>query len=137
MPDPRDPEKDKTQAVAELIRWQGFWIALVLILSFMAILLIPVSAGNYQDAKDLAGIFSGWIAAIIGFYFMQGQTQQVAAASRDSALEQGSGAVQMMKNARHEYEQHITELEEKLQVLAAAYEEVVKDQGGPHATDDH
>jgi len=119
------PEKERMLAITELIRWQGFWIALLLILSFMAILVIPVASGDYQEAKDLAGIFSGWIAAIIGFYFMQGQTQQAAAAARESGLEAGSGAVQMMKNALDDYKRRNEELEEKIQVLAEAYQEAV------------
>jgi len=121
------PEKDKTSTITELVRWHGFWIALLLILSFMAILVIPVASGDYQEAKDLAGIFSGWIAAIIGFYFMQGQTQQAAAAARESGLEAGSGAVQTMKNALEDYKRRNEELEGKLEVLGAAYEEAVQE----------
>jgi len=121
------PGDQKAMAITELIRWHGFWIALLLILSFMAILVIPVATGDYQEAKDLAGIFSGWIAAIIGFYFMQGQTQQAAAAARESGLESGSGAVQTMKNALEEYKRRNEELQEKIEVLGAAYEEAVQE----------
>ena len=47
-----------------------FYLAMVLIMGFL--ILIGLSLlGGYTDPLVLAGIFSGWIAAVMGFYFIQ------------------------------------------------------------------
>ena len=75
------PEKAPSDNGSNLVRWHGFWIALLLITSLMAMLTMTIARGEFEAAKDLAGIFSGGIAAIMGFYFLQNQTQQIAQAS--------------------------------------------------------
>lgn len=44
-------------------------LAVVLIGGFVIVLLVAM-AGGYAEPSVLAGIFSGWIVAIIGFYFL-------------------------------------------------------------------
>lgn len=51
----------------------------------MLLIAVPVLRGDVDGGKELAGIFSGWIAAIVGFYFFQGQAQQAAVAERERA----------------------------------------------------
>lgn len=44
---------------------------------------------NYDNAGDLAAIFSGWITSVVGFYFLQQNTekaqQQTTIAAKDAA----------------------------------------------------
>lgn len=47
-----------------------FCLATILISGFLILICIAM-IGGYADPNILAGIFSGWIAAVIGFYFIQ------------------------------------------------------------------
>jgi len=66
-----------------------YHIALLLLGGLIAILLIPVFYKNYDNATDLAAIFSGWITSVVGFYFLQQNTekaqQQTTIAAKDAA----------------------------------------------------
>jgi hypothetical protein len=56
-----------------------FWLATLFILGFLAIMFTALLAeffGLYTGVKDLAAIFSGWITAIMGFYFLQQNTER-------------------------------------------------------------
>jgi hypothetical protein len=52
-----------------------FWLATLFILGFLAIMFTALF-GLYTGVKDLAAIFSGWITAIMGFYFLQQNTER-------------------------------------------------------------
>jgi hypothetical protein len=80
---------DEACELSRLIRWHGFWIALLFLVTFILVLYPPLISGDDEMVKFLAGTFSGWFAAILGFYFLQGQTQQAAAVARSSGMEQG------------------------------------------------
>jgi len=54
-----------------------FWLAVVLVGGFVLILLVAM-VGGYEEPSALAGIFSGWIVAIIGFYFIQQASDRAA-----------------------------------------------------------
>ena len=64
-------------------------IAFLLILGLLIIVVIPVINKNYDNAADLAAIFSGWITSVVGFYFLQQNTekaqQQTTIAAKDAA----------------------------------------------------
>ena len=64
-------------------------IALLLLVGLITLLLIPVLYKNYDSAFDLAAIFSGWITSIVGFYFLQQNTekaqQQTVVATKNAA----------------------------------------------------
>jgi hypothetical protein len=61
----------------------GFQIAMLLIGGFLALVAIPVVRNNdLTGSKDLAAIFSGWIVAIVGFYFIQDQAKEVVTAAK-------------------------------------------------------
>ena len=52
-----------------------FVLAMTILVLF-GLLLIAAMAGGYSDPTVLAGMFSGWIVAIIGFYFMDEVSQR-------------------------------------------------------------
>lgn len=66
-----------------------YHIAFLLISGLIVLLLIPVLYKNYDSAGDLAAIFSGWITSVVGFYFLQQNTekaqQQTTIAAKDAA----------------------------------------------------
>ena len=66
-----------------------YHIAFLLIGGLIIILVIPVLYKNYESAGDLAAIFSGWITSVVGFYFLQQNTekaqQQTTIAAKDAA----------------------------------------------------
>lgn len=96
-------------------RRRGFHIALVLILGAFLLMLIPILGGDVQGGKDLAAIFSGWIAAIIGFYFFQGQAEQAAAAAEVAERQRASEALRDMAKSLAALEAQNARLQEALQ----------------------
>ncbi|MEW5748051.1 MAG: hypothetical protein AB1793_04600 [Candidatus Thermoplasmatota archaeon] len=67
------------QASSLSLEKRGFWeasreayrfILAMAILIIFGMLLVATMAGGYTDPTVIAGMFSGWIVAIIGFYFM-------------------------------------------------------------------
>jgi len=79
----RDEEKDCDREN------HRYHVALLLIGGLIFTILIPVAYKNYGDAGDLAAIFSGWIGSVVGFYFLQQNTekaqQQTTIAAKDAA----------------------------------------------------
>lgn len=66
-----------------------YHVAVLLIGGLLLIILFPVLFKNYDSAADLAAIFSGWITSVVGFYFLQQNTdkaqQQTTIAVKDAA----------------------------------------------------
>lgn len=69
-----------------------FSLAILFIGGFLIIMfaaLLGEFAGKYTGLKDLAAIFSGWITAVMGFYFLQQNTekaqQQTTEATKEAA----------------------------------------------------
>ncbi len=61
-----------------------FALAVILVAGFMILIGIAMM-GGYKAPIDLAGIFSGWIVAIIGFYFLE-QSSERSAKQQSNAL---------------------------------------------------
>jgi hypothetical protein len=62
--------KEEGKDLAESTEKHRYRLAMFLVGGFMVILVIDM-IGGYTDPAVFAGIFSGWIVAIIGFYFLQ------------------------------------------------------------------
>lgn len=90
----------------------AFMIAMILILGFIILLGIPLMKNDMSLTKELAGIFSGWIVAIIGFYFMRNQTYQIGEMAQKEGLKAGT-------NVAFEMESHYEEIEKKYQETMA------------------
>jgi len=77
-----------------------YWLAMLIVLSFMVIMIIAVVGTifyAYTGIANLVGYFSSWIAAIVGFYFLQQNTagaQAQAKVATDSAATQHARADQ-------------------------------------------
>ncbi len=77
-----------------------FWLAIALVLTMAVIIAIPTLYQSYNNAQLLAGIFSGWIATAVGFYFMHESTtqaQQQAKALAGDASEARKESIQSNK----------------------------------------
>jgi len=70
----KQTEASDIQGMAFRIEWSRekyrFSLAFLLLGGFI-FLIAAAMIGEYADPLVLAGVFSGWIAAIIGFYFIQ------------------------------------------------------------------
>jgi hypothetical protein len=93
----RDIHKQPTGTdlhVQESTENHRFILAMLLICSFMIIIGLAVLGTifwGYTGIANLIGFFSGWIAAIIGFYFLQQNAagaQATAKVAIDSAVEE-------------------------------------------------
>jgi len=66
-----------------------YHVAVLLIGGMLVLLFFPVVCENYDNAGELAAIFSGWIGSVMGFYFLQQNTekaqQQTTIAVKDAA----------------------------------------------------
>lgn len=113
-----------------------FGLALVILVIFGLVLVVAM-VGKYAEPQTLAGIFSGWIVAIIAFYFMDAasdravgldtrrkldQLSQDAEDSVDKGLKEKDRIIQglttelaNLSNGISEYEQVVKDLESKLQ----------------------
>ena len=69
-------EKDDLQRSRESHR---FWLAVLFIGGFLVIMVTALFGeffNVYSGLKDLATVFGGWITAVIGFYFLQQNTER-------------------------------------------------------------
>lgn len=112
---------------------KAFWIAVMLILGFLILIGIPVMRNDIESATGLTGIFSGWIAAIIGFYFMRNQTLQVAKIAEGSGIERGvdvaSGIERTLDKLNEEHQETLGDIEflkNHYKQLRKKYEELKK-----------
>lgn len=53
-----------------------FYLAVLIVSSLVIVIFIPTFFRDYSSSKELAAIFSGWITAIVGFYFLQQNTER-------------------------------------------------------------
>ena len=56
-----------------------FWLAILFIGGFLIIMVVALLgtfAQVFTGIEDLAAIFSGWITAVMGFYFLQSNTEK-------------------------------------------------------------
>ena len=70
MEDSSKESKEEGKSLAESTEKHRYRLAMLLVGGFMVILVVDM-IGGYTDPAVFAGIFSGWIVAIIGFYFLQ------------------------------------------------------------------
>jgi len=113
-----------------------FYLALVIIFIFGAVLVVAM-IGKYADPPTLAGIFSGWIVAIIAFYFMdeasdravQQETRRklgmqsqdseelidLGLKEKDKIIQDLSNEVTRLAKGIKDYEQVVSFLESKLE----------------------
>lgn len=106
--------------------WLRFIVAFTLILGFLFLIGIAM-VGEYADPTILSGVFSGWIAAIIGFYFIEqgadrAQQQVIQSSEKSISVQkekqkniQATGIIQIdeIKNTiQTEYENKIKNLKE-------------------------
>jgi hypothetical protein len=68
----------------------AFIIAVIMIGGFLVLLGIPLMKNDTGLTKELAGIFSGWIVAIIAFYFMRNQSYQIGEMAQKEGLKAGT-----------------------------------------------
>ncbi len=54
-----------------------FYLAVLIVVAMVSLISIPTFFRDYDSSKELAAIFSGWITAIVGFYFLQQNTERV------------------------------------------------------------
>ncbi|TFH48653.1 MAG: hypothetical protein E4G89_05950 [Methanothrix sp.] len=82
MSAPTDKSEEKAKDKADGKWWNTtdflrFVIAMAIILGFFIILGVAMM-GGYADVPTMAGIFSGWIVAIVAFYFMEQASDRAA-----------------------------------------------------------
>lgn len=110
---------------------QGFHIAVLLIGGSLLLIGIPAIRGGVQGAKELAAVFSGWIAAIVGFYFLQGQAQQAAAAAEEAERERNASAMREMTVALENLRRQNEKFDKGLQKVINSLPEYQEEAEGP------
>lgn len=97
-------EKDTLQKSTENHR---FRLAILFIGGFLIIMfaaLVGEFLGVYDSLKDLAAIFSGWITAVMGFYFLQQNTekaqQQTIEITKDASEARKTSELAVKKTAK-------------------------------------
>lgn len=67
-----------------------FYLAMAFLCGFFITLIVALFGELlelYSGVKDLAGIFSGWITAIVGFYFLQQNTARAQQQAKEATKE--------------------------------------------------
>ena len=85
--------------------------------------------GGYFDIATLAGIFSGWIVAIIGFYFMDqasDRTQQQAISITGKAERKVSGMADKASQSVEDLEKSVRDSRATIVTLAEERDKAVK-----------
>jgi methyl-accepting chemotaxis protein len=79
--------KKKTTGIQKSTEYHRYGLAMLLIGGFLVIMfagLIGAIFFSYAGMESLAATFSGWITAVIGFYFLQQNTERAQLQSRDA-----------------------------------------------------
>lgn len=87
-----------------------YYLAALLIGGFLLLLGYDLWEGGYFDIATLAGIFSGWIVAVIGFYFMDqasDRTQQQALTITGKAERKVTGIADKGSQSADDLEQSV------------------------------
>jgi hypothetical protein len=115
-------EKDSLQKSTESHR---FHLAMLFIGGFLAIMIIALVGeffAMYSGLKDLAATFSGWITAVIGFYFLQQNTERAQEQAKD-AIKEVSDAGRKTAKLTSVNESNVQELRETM----VKQEKLIKD----------
>jgi uncharacterized protein HemX len=111
-----------------------FRIAIVFIVGSIAILMVALVGeilGSYQGVANLAGILSGWLTAVIGFYFLGQSEAQARQRSREATMEaakakeEKSSAEEEKMRIIHKGKPNIEELQDIIQGYKALIEELI------------
>jgi len=118
-----ETERSKIQGMAYKIDWSRekyrFSLAFLLLGGFIALIAVAM-IGGYADPLVLAGVFSGWIAAIIGFYFIQ--------QNAEDAIVQASKATDLSAEIKTEAARKVTEIESVSTMTMEMVQEAVNKQ---------
>jgi len=97
-------DKDTLEKSTEKHRFQ---LAMLFIGGFLFIITLALAGeilGIYSGVGDLAATFGGWITAVIGFYFLQQNTERAQQQAKDATKNAASSrkdAVDAMKESKH------------------------------------
>jgi hypothetical protein len=94
-----------------------FSLAFLLLGGFI-FLIAAAMMGGYADPIVMAGVFSGWIAAIIGFYFIQ--------QNAEDAIDQANKATSLSSDIRAETAKKIAEVESVSTAMFDSIQEAVE-----------
>jgi uncharacterized membrane protein YgaE (UPF0421/DUF939 family) len=143
--------KDKQQQaktdlqLQESTEFHRYILAMLFVFSFMVIMVIAVLGTvfwGYTGIANLVGFFSGWVAAIIGFYFLQQNTagaQAQAKVATDSAAKQYARAdLESEKKSKlaSETSSHVNDLEKIINELVSLRTREKREAGKPPTTED-
>jgi len=133
---PGDEEKDvgdestkSDRDLAQRREQHRYNLASLLIGGFLIILGGDLWMGGYFDIATLAGIFSGWIVAIIGFYFMDqasDRTQQQAISITGKAERKVSGMADKASQSVEDLEKSVRDSRATIVTLAEERDKAVK-----------
>ena len=129
MSDPDTKSKTEDRDLAQHREQHRFLLAAFLIGGFLLLLGIDLSKGDYIDVATLAGIFSGWIVAIIGFYFMDqasDRTQQQALSITDKAERKVAGIADKGSQSAEDLEQSMKMARETIAALTEEKDNAVR-----------
>jgi hypothetical protein len=83
-----EPQTAKTnEKLQELTETHRYNLAMLFVASFMTVMVIALLGTlfwGYIEIINLAAVFSGWVAAIIGFYFLQQNTAGAQAQAKEA-----------------------------------------------------
>lgn len=124
-------EEDTLQRSTETHR---FRLAILFIGGFLVIMFVALLGeflNVFTGLEDLAAIFSGWITAVMGFYFLQQNTekaqQQTLQVTRDAseARKTSERAVEKTAELTSVNEENILELQETIRKQANFIKELI------------
>jgi hypothetical protein len=108
------PDKKRGEDSRNEIKFEehALIIAVVLLLGFFLILAPSAYKGETADTVELAGIFSGWIVAIVGFYFMRNQAEQSATVAQKVGLGRGLSSADYFEEKYNSSKKNLDSLKE-------------------------
>jgi len=120
--------KDKERTPVDPREVFRFVLAMTILFLF-GMLLMATMAGGYTDPTVLAGMFSGWIVAIIGFYFMDEVSARSLSQETKRAVESQHEDVSAAQDmSLKQKEAVITDLKERIDVLSTNASTRIKEQ---------
>ncbi len=103
-----------------------FVLAMTILILF-GLLLTATMAGGYTDPTVLAGMFSGWIVAIIGFYFMdEVSARSLSQETRRAVEDQYDGAYVAQETSLKQKDAVIKDLKERMAALSTDTREHIR-----------
>jgi hypothetical protein len=98
---------------------EPFWIALLIVVPFIAITIWLIYDKNLDAFKDIASVWGVWVGTVLGYYFGSRPTE---------ALTRKIGQVlDMVNDSGQDYERQLDEADEDLEDLQTKYDNAVRD----------